>query len=148
MITGCIILDQATKLLAQASLPARTLHLLGDTVRLRLSHNTGAFLGLGAGLPPAWRFWIFTFLSLVMVAGVVTFALTSEELPHDAIIALAFLAGGGTSNLIDRLLRGGHVIDFLNFGIGNLRTGILNFADIAITFGALYVIWAAFRAER
>jgi signal peptidase II len=45
-------------------------------------------------------------------------------------------------NLIDRIVYKGIVIDFLNFGIGNLRTGILNIADMAITFGIILLLYA------
>ena len=44
------------------------------------------------------------------------------------------------SNLIDRLRYGGYVVDFLNVGIGSLRTGIFNVADMAIMAGV--IIWA------
>jgi signal peptidase II len=142
-----ILLDQATKALAQAYLPDHTLHLLNDLVRLHLSENTGAFLGLGAALSASLRFWIFTVAAALMLIGVTFYAATSPELPRDAVLALASVAGGGLSNLIDRVLHQGAVVDFLNFGIGNLRTGILNVADIAITFGALYAVWATAREE-
>ncbi len=145
IVGTCILVDQTTKAIAQAALPPGTLHLLGDIVRLRLSTNTGAFLSLGAGFAPAVRFWIFTVLSTAMVLGVAAYALITDDLPRDAIIAMAFLAGGGLSNLLDRIFRNGHVVDFLNFGIGSVRTGVLNIADIAITFGALYVMWTGFR---
>ena len=46
-------------------------------------------------------------------------------------IILALFIGGGVSNWIDRLLHG-RVVDFLNVGIGSLRTGIFNVADVAI----------------
>ena len=36
---------------------------------------------------------------------------------------------------IDRLLFDGRVIDFMNLGIGGLRTGIFNVADVAIVAG-------------
>lgn len=141
IIVVCVLFDQATKALAQATLPQHTVHFVGDLVRFRLSSNTGAFLSFGSDFPPVLRFWIFTVFSALLVIGVLVYALTTEALPQDAIIALAFLGGGGLSNLIDRIFRDGHVVDFLNFGVGNLRTGILNLADIAITFGALYVMW-------
>jgi len=32
-------------------------------------------------------------------------------------------------------------IDMINFGIGNLRTGILNLADLAVTFGGGLMIY-------
>lgn len=148
VIAISIALDQATKLIARTYLTPQTLHLLGDTVRLRLAENTGAFLSLGAALSPTLRFWIFTIAAAAMVIGVTAFALTTDDIPRDGIIAMAFVAGGGLSNLIDRATRGGSVVDFLNFGIGSLRTGILNVADIAIFFGALYVMWVGFRVER
>ena len=47
---------------------------------------------------------------------------------------------GGLSNLIDRLIYDGRVTDFLNVGIGSLRTGIFNLADMAILAGALLLV--------
>ncbi len=47
---------------------------------------------------------------------------------------------GGVSNWIDRLL-GGSVVDFLNVGIGWMRTGVFNVADVAIMLGiALFML--------
>ncbi len=143
-----VALDQITKAMAQAWLPPHTLQLLGDTVRLALSENVGAFLSLGASLSPALRFWIFTVASGGMLLIVALYLVSSDELPPDVVVALSFVVGGGVGNLIDRITREGRVVDFLNFGIGNLRTGILNVADIFITFGALYVMWAALRSGR
>lgn len=148
IVLACVVVDQATKALAQALLPPGTLQLLGDLVRLHLSENVGAFLGLGSSLPPLARFWIFTVASAILVIVVVVYATLETALPSDVVIALAFVGGGGLSNLIDRATREGRVVDFLNFGIGNLRTGVLNVADIFITFGALYVVWAGIRGER
>ena len=148
VITASIALDQVTKLIAQTYLTPQTIHLLGDTVRLRLSENTGAFLSLGASLNPTLRFWIFTVAAAAMLVGVTAYALKADDIPRDGIIAMAFVAGGGISNLIDRTTRGGSVVDFLNFGIGSLRTGILNVADIAIFFGSLYVMGVGFRVKR
>ena len=139
-------LDQITKAMAQAWLPPHTLQLLGDTVRLALSENVGAFLSLGASLSPALRFWIFTVASGGMLLIVALYLVSSDELPPDVVVALSFVVGGGVGNLIDRITREGRVVDFLNFGIGNLRTGILNVADIFITVGALYVLWSALRS--
>jgi signal peptidase II len=51
---------------------------------------------------------------------------------------LLFLAGG-VSNLVDRVAMG-RVIDFLNLGIGPLRTGIFNVADMAILAGVVILI--------
>jgi len=51
---------------------------------------------------------------------------------------------GGLGNIIDRVLRGGIVVDFMNVGITlnsfSLRSGIFNIADIAIVAGLLMVV--------
>ena len=52
------------------------------------------------------------------------------------MVALSCIFSGGASNLYDRALNNGAVVDFLNIGIGPLRTGIFNIADMAILFGA------------
>jgi signal peptidase II len=50
-------------------------------------------------------------------------------------VALALLVGGGLSNWYDRLVNDGRVVDFMVLGIGRLRTGVFNVADIAIMLG-------------
>jgi len=42
-------------------------------------------------------------------------------------------------NLIDRVIYGGAVVDFVSVGLGGLRTGIFNLADVAITTGVVLV---------
>jgi len=54
-------------------------------------------------------------------------------------IAMSLVLGGGFGNLIDRIYNHGLVIDFMNAEIGSLRTGVFNVADIAITFGAIWL---------
>ena len=58
----------------------------------------------------------------------------------------ALIIGGGLGNLIDRILNQGAVIDFMNIGIGPIRTGVFNVADLAILAGIF--IFAAFYAKK
>ena len=47
------------------------------------------------------------------------------------------ILSGGIGNLIDRVVNNGLVIDFINPGVGSVRTGIFNVADMGVvTFGA------------
>ena len=50
--------------------------------------------------------------------------------------------------MIDRILHKGTVVDFLNVGIGPLRTGIFNIADVAIMGGAIILFFSALRMQR
>lgn len=52
-------------------------------------------------------------------------------------VAWWLVLSGGAGNFEDRLLHHGRVIDFMNLGIGSLRTGIFNVADVCITIGVI-----------
>jgi signal peptidase II len=113
--------------------------LFSDSLRLQLTQNPGSFLSLGASLPEPLRFGLFTAVVAIVLIGLVCAALFAR-LSTARFVALALVAGGGISNLIDRLLYDGRVTDFLNVGIGSLRTGIFNLADMAILAGALLLV--------
>jgi signal peptidase II len=134
----CVGCDQVSKSAARSLLHSGvTESLLSDSLRLQLTQNPGSFLSLGASLPEQLRFTLFTAAVGVILVGLVWAALFVRRLSTARFVALALIAGGGLSNLIDRLLYNGRVTDFLNVGIGSLRTGIFNLADMAILAGAL-----------
>ena len=54
---------------------------------------------------------------------------------------------GDAIHLVDRLTYG-MVIDFMNVGIGPLRTGIFNVADMAIMLGAGIFAVEGYRSDR
>jgi signal peptidase II len=145
---GCVGCDQVSKSAARAFLEAGvTQSLLADSLRLQLVENPGSFLSLGASLPESVRFALLTAAVAVLLMGLVGAALFSSRLGPKGFIGLALVAGGGIGNLIDRLIHDGRVTDFLNIGIGPLRTGIFNLADIAILAGAL-LLFRRYRAQR
>ena len=61
-------------------------------------------------------------------------------------IAFAFIIAGGGSNIIDLILEG-KVVDFLNIGIGDFRSGIFNIADMAIMAGLFLILPMAFKSS-
>jgi len=130
-----IACDQVTKSIAEARLaPAERLSYLRDTFRLGYAENTGAFLGLGAAFPGALKFGIMALVASFLVA-VALYIVRSRELGLFEASAMALFVSGGIGNLIDRLWLG-FVRDFMNLGIGSLRTGIFNVADVALMAGA------------
>jgi signal peptidase II len=138
-ITATVGCDRITKRLAIESLagaPARSF--LSDTIRLDYAENTGGFLSLGADLPPRLRQVVFTAGTAVLLLGVTAVALVLRW-QGAAVFGLALLMAGGASNWFDRVTDG-HVVDFMNVGIGPLRTGIFNVADVAIMAGAAIVL--------
>ena len=62
-------------------------------------------------------------------------------------VGLVLFVAGGLSNLVDRIAIGS-VIDFLNIGIGPIRTGIFNVADVAIMLSMVLLLADRYRARR
>jgi signal peptidase II len=138
----CVGCDQMSKSAARVLLASGDAQsFLGDSLRLQLVENPGSFLSLGASLPEHFRFALFTAAVAALLIGLVAASLFARRLQPWRVVALALVAGGGISNLIDRLLYNGRVTDFLNVGIGAVRTGIFNVADMAIMAGALLLLW-------
>jgi signal peptidase II len=107
----------------------------GDTVRFELAWNRGAFLSLGEHLPDWVRDAVFLGL-IPAVLGFVCFAAWRNGFAaHASVVGLALVVGGGLSNWIDRLMNDGIVTDFVSLGVGSLRTGIFNLADVSIMGG-------------
>ena len=68
-------------------------------------------------------------------------AVLSARLSGSLRIAIAAIGAGGASNLIDRIRFDGAVTDFLNLGVGSLRTGIFNVADVILMFGLVLLVF-------
>ncbi|MBM4206711.1 MAG: signal peptidase II [Gammaproteobacteria bacterium] len=133
----CVSCDQGTKSIAESYLPKTEVwSFWGDTVRLQLAHNSGAFLSLGAALPDAWRAGLFSAGVALLLIVLMGYILFSKSLSSLEIIALTLMLAGGVGNLIDRMLFG-YVVDFMNIGVGALRTGVFNVADMAVSAGVL-----------
>ena len=144
----CVGCDQATKAAAKSHLSGSAgLSFAGDTLRLQLTENKGAFLGLGSSLPDRWRALVFVWAAAVALGLLFAYVLVSST-SVESVVSLSLVLGGGFSNLLDRIAYGGFVIDFINFGVGPVRTGIFNIADVAITSGVMILAWSSLRRRR
>ena len=147
LLAGTAGCDRVTKHLAVTTLAgAPDQSFLADTVRLQYHENPGAFLSFGASWPPAARAFLFQFGNALFLAGA-GFLAARYRWSRVASCGLVLFLAGGMSNLADRMAIGS-VIDFLNVGIGPVRTGIFNVADIAIMAGIAMVLWEVVRGER
>lgn len=129
--------DRLSKLWAVAEVagrPARSY--FGGLFVLVYAENDGAFLGMGGDWPFLLKAALLVVLPLAACAAGFAYA-ARPGVRAGAAAAIACLIGGGLGNLQDRLFNDFRVVDFLNFGIGGLRTGILNVADLSVTFGAI-----------
>lgn len=145
---GTVACDQGTKSWAVANQHHwADASWLGGFFRLTYAENPGAFLSLGAGLPDGVRFALGTVgvaLLLLVALGWVLWRLPA--LPRAVLVAAALFIGGGAGNLVDRVQRG-RVVDFMVMGVGPIRTGVFNVADVAIMLGAGLMLWKPRKRE-
>lgn len=140
-------LDQWTKQLAIQHLEgAADQQVIGEFLRLTFVRNKGAFLSLGANLSEGMRNVLLNFFPAALLVALFVYILRSKSINKWQIIGLAFIVGGGLSNIIDRFLYG-HVVDFLHMKALGLQTGIFNVADMAIMLGMFIILPFAFKKE-
>ncbi|HSG27292.1 MAG TPA: signal peptidase II, partial [Candidatus Krumholzibacterium sp.] len=137
-----VILDQASKrLIWETFRHTGGTELLGDFLRITLSKNTGAVMGLLSG----YRWILLTATGLSIVA-LVYFAYRMRYAPLTKRLCLGLILGGAFGNLIDRVSTG-EVIDFIDMGIGSYRWPTYNVADIAVSVGAVILIAGFIKSE-
>ena len=133
-------LDRFTKYIAVEYLKGNgSRNFFNNIFVLIYAENTGAFLSLGKN----WNIYVKYVVLLIIpiiICVVGLLYLMIKEKKNYRIIICSCIIGGGIGNLIDRLFNEFTVIDFMNFGIGNIRTGILNVADLSITFGVIILL--------
>lgn len=141
VILLCVGCDQATKRVAESALMNQApISLVGDTVRFQLITNTGGFLSLGASLPKWVRTAVFTIGAPLLLCAVLLWQIGLRESSWAQLVGFALVMGGGLGNVIDRVANDGRVTDFVSLGVGPLRTGIFNVADVAIMAGVALVL--------
>ena len=127
IVTGVLALDAGSKLWAIKALH-RTFN-SGGLVSLEHSSNSGlSFSGLNG------QSWLVMILSVGVLLGLSIVVRRAAD--TFSCVAISLVLGGGLSNLIDRLLHGGRVTDFL----GVLNWFVCNGADLAISVGVGLVI--------
>ena len=143
-----IAVDQWTKYLATKYLLGREMiSWWNDFFVLTYSINHGAFLGLGNNLPEHIRDIIFSGLVSIFLIGFTIYTLRDNSMNKIQNLACGLVLSGGFSNLYDRITNNGGVVDFMNMGIGSLRTGIFNVADMAIMAGVIILLIYSYKAD-
>jgi signal peptidase II len=132
---GIIIIDQATKFWAEATLvPYEGVPVIGEWIQWRLVYNPGAAFGIGGDFT-----WVLTLVAAIAVVGISIFVARISSVRW--ALAAGALLGGAISHLGDRLFREpgfarGEIVDFIDyFGIF-----VGNVADIALVGGAIAIV--------
>lgn len=133
-----VVLDQATKYLAETLLVIHQPVPIWSWFNLMLTYNTGAafsFLADAGG----WQRWFFLGLGSAVSIGLVIWLKRLHPEEKWLAAALALILGGAVGNLIDRAWLG-QVIDFIQLYYDRWYWPAFNIADSAITVGAVLLV--------
>ncbi|HEX7472489.1 MAG TPA: signal peptidase II [Candidatus Limnocylindrales bacterium] len=142
LAASIVVIDQLVKAWVAGSFEVGVpVSIVGDALRITITHNQGALFGLFQGSAV-----VFGLVSLLVAALIVWY----ESRAGASVlvsIALGLLLGGAMGNLIDRL-RQGYVIDFVDAGLGTTRWFTFNLSDVAIDGAILLLVLLALVPER
>ncbi len=128
-----LFVDQVSKTLAYGMLEMHVpVNVIGEFVRFVRTGNVRGLFGMSYG--PQWIYFV---LPVIGMALVIWFALRAPDRWH--LFAFGIILGGALGNLIDRI-RVGHVIDFIDIGVGPTRWYTFNPADAFIICGVIMLL--------
>ena len=107
--------------------------ILGNYIILFYTKNRGGFLSIGGEVSNILWTIFFIIIPIILLSAISIYIIKNKLNQPIFLILWTLVLSGGLGNIIDRIFQG-KVIDFINVGIGSLRTGIFNFADLYIVF--------------
>lgn len=138
----CLGLSQLGSYLINQYLPQ------GDSIVvlpfLHFTHirNLGGVFGLAQG-----QGWLFALFSIALIAALITYLWRARQVRTYEFLCFGFVAGGGISNVLDRLIYGS-VIDFINVQGIPYWNYIFNTADTFIHIGLWPMLFIALFLHR
>lgn len=130
VVTFCIVIiaiDQLSKYLVTKNVTEK---IGNDYFAIEITENTGMAFGFNSGNTKN------IFLSLIVIFIIISFIRNQRELiGTKELMAISLALGGGISNIIDRVFRGG-VLDFIKV----LFIPNFNIADLCICTGWILIV--------
>lgn len=151
ILTAVIIAaDQITKLLIVRSIELHTVgaSFFDGVLRIIHTRNNAIAFSLGSGLPEQVRMVLFVIVPLVLLGLLMYYLLRTEEFTPLQRWTVAAIIGGGIGNQIDRILRSGGVVDFIDvkfYGLFGLeRWPTFNVADATVVVAGILLMVTLF----
>ncbi len=142
-----ILLDQGTKQLVLQQMQLHQSISVLPFFNLTYLTNPGAafsFLSEQEG----WQRWFFIALAIIVSGVLLAWLRRLDSREFWTAISLSLILGGALGNLIDRLFRGGEVIDFIHLHYGEYYWPAFNVADSAIFVGVVIMLFDALVLSR
>ncbi len=126
----CLVLDQVTKYLVSSNMVYGESHpIIKGVFNLTYINNGGAAFGMLQG--KTWLLLSLTFFMMLICVGMIIKKTYRTPLIYWSVM---LILAGGIGNMIDRFLRGGQVVDFIETAF--IDFPVFNVADISVCVGA------------
>ncbi|MDH5480316.1 MAG: signal peptidase II [Nitrosomonas sp.] len=139
-----LILDLFTKFWIESTMEFGQRIPVTSFFNLVLTYNAGAafsFLSEQSG----WQRWFLSGVAAI-ASILIVYLLNKHKDEKLFCLSLSLILGGAIGNLYDRITLG-HVVDFLDFYVGDYHWPAFNIADSAIMIGAALLIIESFRQK-
>jgi signal peptidase II len=145
LTAGVIAVDQLVKWIVTRTLPyGRPVEVIGDFLRLVYVQNPNIGFSIGRSLGGGGRFVLARLLPLLVSGILLLYYLLGRDISRFQRWVLAAVLGGGLGNYVDRLFRGGEVVDFIDvkfYGLfGMQRWPTFNLADSTLVVAGLLLL--------
>jgi len=140
-----VVVDQLTKALVARTFSLHESVEITSFFNMVLVYNRGAAFSLLSDAD-GWQRGLF--IAIAIAASVwIAWLLRRHAADTLFCLALSLVLGGALGNLIDRLHIGA-VLDFLDFHAFGYHWPAFNVADVAISCGAVLLVWDALRPKK
>ncbi len=126
---ACLALSQLGSYLVNTRIPLGTSVEVNAVLHFTHIRNMGGVFGLAQG-----RGWVFAVFSVLLITALVVYLLRGRQVRVYEFLCFGFIAGGGLSNVLDRLVYGS-VIDFIDIRGIPFWHYIFNTADTFVHIG-------------
>ena len=135
-----LLLDRVTKWAVASNIAFReSVTVIPGCFKLTHVQNAGAAFGLFAESGAQWKVGALVSFSILALIVVSALLWKNGHALSTTSIGLSLILGGAMGNLWDRMVSG-HVVDFLDFYMGNYHWPAFNVADSAIVIGAILLV--------
>ncbi len=141
-----VTLDMVTKAwITQNIALYRPVPVIGEFFRITYTHNPGAAFGINIGQHSRIFFLVLSLAALVVLGLIYRSTPIGDRV---RLLAVALVSGGAIGNIIDRIRYEQGVVDFLDVGIGSTRWPVFNVADMAVSTGAVLLLFSFYLEGR
>ena len=135
---GIVVFDQVSKWLVLGNFEPLQPYAVTEFFNIYLGFNKGAAFGFLSDSKLDVNL-VFIVAAIVIICILVVLFWKRRHERSQVALALVLITAGAIGNLIDRFLHG-QVVDFLDFYYGRWHFYVFNFADSAITIGAVLLM--------